>query len=135
MGATTPSLVFSATDSTAAQRPDNPASRSEEDGAQNEVGHRTTEIPQTGWLQGRLDLCNLRRWRKIPDLLGGGPALFTFLPDLHTDLVYVGDDLRGGLTGVVAGGPCEQRRLQSGRQKQCDPHHDGDHRSRQGAVA
>src|ERR671910_117003 len=103
--------------------------------AQDEVGHRPTEIPQTGWLQGCLDLFNLRRWREIPDLLRGGPALFTLLPDLHTYLVYVGDDLGGGLTRVVAGGPCEQRRLQSGRQKQCDPHHDGDHRSRQGAVA
>src|SRR5918993_3979474 len=120
---------------TAAERPHHPASRSEEDGAQDEVGHRTAEVPQTGWLQGRLDLCKLRRWREIPDLLGGCPARFAGLPDLRADLVYVVDDLRGGLPGVIACGPGEQRRLQGGRQKQCDPHHEGDHRRCQGAVA
>ena len=119
----------------AAERADQPADRTEEDGAQHEVRHRSAEVPEGGRLQGRLDLRDLCRRREVPDPLGGGPALLAFLPDLRAYLVHVGDDLGRGLGGVVAGGPREHRRLQRRRQEERDPDHDRDHRRRKGAVA
>src|SRR5215208_933070 len=76
----------------AAERTDQSADRTEEDGAQNEICHRPAKVPQGGWLQGRLDLSDLCRLREVPDPLWGGPALLAFLSDLRAYLVDVGDD-------------------------------------------